>query len=239
MVTLVASVLVIAFGDSWKARLTGQMVTAKVYVSAWYPYPKGGETNVSHLMDVREDKYARPSETILRNDFPFAVMVVRNNGFSAANDVTIKLDGVLLSPSVLIVPGGKGEHHFIHEAKDIVIPELKPQETYKVYMWNPHDLREKYYWEDVRAFSSQGNISMSLVSSETMEIVRPDDFWFNFIDRYVYWVLLFVLSAFTILSLAGALYYNAYIAKLLKDQSFYMNEALRYEESPTRFEPRM
>lgn len=118
----------------------------------------------------------------------------------------------------------------------VLVRDLSPGDKVTFYVWTPYEMGNKYYFNDIKTFSSKGDWVLKINLPE--RLVSSGSFG-DLIDKYAPWVFfagLFVFGLFSLLAYAVVL---EYVKKLMKDEGKYLDEKIRYEENPKQFKPKL
>lgn len=234
--TVIGGLLVYGFQDSVRDHLTGRSVIAEVYVGGWAPYPVGGRAQDG----PRAGLTGIPAPTIARqtnSDFPFAMISVRNRGFTDANNVTLDMRREWGFDWLAQKKGATDPSDGLValEADSFVIPTIKAGEEYRVFIWSGVDLDDTYSWHDLRFFSDKGPIAISVRSYEEIDGTFATPGFIRFIEVWAVWLISGAALSLFFVIVFWAAYVEAYNKKLFRDDDFYLAERIRFEADPKKF----
>ncbi|MEG3148413.1 hypothetical protein U1769_00850 [Sphingomonas sp. ZT3P38] len=220
-----------------KAIFPQRAIMADIQLSRWMERPtKVGIEEEKPSDDARENQSRH--DTFFNPDiYKFMSMELLNKGDTIAENVHFRLeDGS--RPDTLIVTDDGNKRQFITGKNDIPIPNIKPGEKVRVYLWATYSFSTLLTPDSLKSYSSVGPFETSYAtpSGGTYYGTSTSPFY-DFLDTWAPLVGFFAAIGLIILFSVAIHMQEKYMRALLSDQSFYDKQKLEYDADPKKFVP--
>jgi hypothetical protein len=228
---LVAVIVTVVFQQPLEDWWSSNRLNAVLYTGPWIPYPdEKGNLDWPPTIAVTAER----GKELIQNDYGFAAVDFVNNGREEIANGKIRFKS-LFTPEAYY-PAGFGRQAALDQnPTEINLPTIKPGERYRMYLWKDSDFPWSYYLDDIATYSSAGPIRISIAQPDREH--TEDTGW---LARYygVTDYLMFGLAALIVLGFgAAASTHERYWRKLLRDDSFYLDEKVRFDSDEKHFAP--
>ena len=234
--TIVAGLILYTFQDTFKEHFVGQPVVAEAYVGAWAPYPRDGRP-IEEGPGLGTINSAANQASRIGDDFPFAMISIRNRHYKPIENVTVDLRTSWKNDFMIVDtnPENPTDTRVVLDNTEFKIPKIEPNREFRVFMWSPVGVENSYLWSDIRAFSNEGRFQIRVKAYEEVDSVYADPWWMRLIESFGSFALLILMMILLITLVAALHYFESYIKKLFRNDDFYLVERIRFEKDGSKF----
>lgn len=212
-----------------------EALKADVELSQWRERPLKDETRIERDSDSYNERYS----FALRDFYDFAAITVDNPTSKVVENIRIKFvdengrDGLIISDDGLTRTSLK-------DAKDFKIPNMKPGDSVKVFLWGDNQFPKLLISRQMKTFSSIGPFVIKYSApSDNYYLETEESPFFQFVDNWAGFVVGSCFAIVIFLMIIGFIVNGKYYRKLLSDPTFYQSEKDRYDLDPKKFTPTM
>lgn len=234
--TVSAAVLLATFQEPIVDYVRGTHLLATVEAGPWYPLPyQSGADPAKGLEKTGISSYT--VETLTSGqDLPFARVTVLNRGRETISGIRFRFPEKYQRPLVLFPEAEDQKFSFAKEPREVQLDDMLPGEERTFYLWRNLGFDYPNYLRDMQSFSSDGPARVKLLLPEDAGALAQAD---GTIERFFgIWGGLIVVSVLLlfVLILAFVVHLNEkFWKRLLSDETFYLDERIKYEADPARY----
>lgn len=226
----IGGLVVIAFQDPIARAFNQDRLLMTVYAGPWSPFASSS-TNLTQQWE----RQGLPPYFIRRlqdgEELFMVRIVVENPGSQVVDRVRIAPDEY--GPENWLILEAGEDPRIVETSNEILLGSFEPGEEAVVYAWSYHDLTTPYRYVGWRTFSTEGPAVFRLRAPSA-----KDDLFNAVGDWAGYLVVAFLVVGFILVMLVAA-FYEAYVKQLMSDENHYLNERVKFEDNPKRFEPKL
>lgn len=229
------AVVLAAVQDPISKYFNGDRLNAAIQFGYWAERPE----KYGILTKEEEKKIAKYSDVDLKldEDPEFAKIVISNSGQQTVKNIKMKFSR-FYKPDVLTLSRDKQPANFTKSVSNISLGILEPGEEIILYLWEPIGFSEILFPSSIKTYSSTGPFRTNFYffdSNSDMDDASTFDY---FMDQWFEFILIILGIIFLIAFIILALHYEDYIKRLLKNENFYLDEKIRYDDDPKKFVPK-
>ncbi|WP_395622141.1 hypothetical protein [Sphingomonas daechungensis] len=212
-------------------RLVGTM---EIGPMAERPLPQQKATDEPKTAEQLLDELKEGLENLSRyGGSSFANLTLENNSDKVVSNIRLKFVGY--SADVLLDREGEDKDVYVQNVQQFDVPDMKPGDSLNYKMWLGTSSPE-YAAENLKTYSSSGEVRMSVSWPETMDEF-PHSGFDKFMDDWgmsAAFVLMLVLIG--ILSLVSYSYEDL-VKKFFKDRTLFEEHQKRFTADPKKYNP--
>lgn len=228
--------------DEWvKPLIKSSSIYIDVYASEWQPYPVKNLIEPKDLLshsNYSSYEIEELSDIKLNN---FSIILVFNKGFKEVTDVTIQLgdrfEGNWAPDALISFPKSKIKRQFYKDVADIKLPPIPPGKYIKIYLWHKLPTLSDYNFGSMRAFTLKQAIPIHFYKYLNYEDqLDGTPYVVMFFEKWVDWIIYALIAFMLGLLCFVAVVNESYYKELLKKEDFYLNEKIKFDKSPNKFQ---
>lgn len=238
--SVAAVLLATIYADPFRHFVTGDQVTAELYMFPWYPLEgvKPESQLPGHVKGVTFGLNNKLGHDLFQ---PSAMNAIR---LTITNDAPKKLDNIRVDlrkfvKSDIVIQGiPDGKDALVRDASFIDLGEFKAGDARTIYIWPGLDFSgfQSIVADEIRIFTPDSRIKVRTVSvTTTNESYTPFEKW---IDKWANNALVLILLSMLMVSLAFMIMFNHYYKALLSHPDLYDEERTKFVIAPDSFIPK-
>lgn len=212
-------------------------IKARIDLNMWMEKPTKTGYTEQKPSDDKDVNEAFHTVFMSPDYYHFMAMDLLNDTEKTVTDVRVRLEDNQ-RPDILIVTDDGRKRWFVTGLNDIKLPDMKPGDKTKVYMWASSSFARILMPDVLSTFSSVGPFDITFSSPKETEYYEKPNLFFDTIDAWAGWVGVISAILLIIVGFAGLQISSNYYKKLLADDMFYADEKARYDQEPTKFAPK-
>lgn len=176
---------------------------------------------------------AAKSNTVMDGSYDVAHIVLRNESNITIKEINFYLDPPYDEMDIALSIAGKTSE-IKKGVKRIYVPDMKPGDAVEIYAWR--NFYAPSFGENLHTFSSAGPWRTSIAWPKTRQEMQ-DGVIFNFIDNWITTIMFVMFAAVLFVAFLAYAMSEHYWKSLLHNETFFLDEKIRYDNDRNKFKP--